>query len=1054
MSKREFELQGVGDPRLAAHATSACPVWLWSTDGGRILWANPVGARLFGAANGSALARTTFGPADAHRRQIAQLAGRLPPDGAIRLERLRGFGAPFGGLMTCSCTRLVFPDGSHGVLVAAIEPSGHPMPLIERLQRLVEGVETPIVAFAHDGLFVGASETARALLGFPDLAEAGLDAARNNALTNGRVEMTTASGHMVLQRVGTGSDVGLVAMIAPSAASARRRTGHTSPVQDRRARSAAITAGETDKTSSATPHTGRHRYPLRFAWQMDVDGRFSFGSDEFTRLIGPGVSAGFGRPWHEIAEAYGIDPSGRVPEAVATRESWSGITIYWPIDGGGRLPVELSGSPILDADGNFRGYRGVGVCHVLDSLAYLADLRGVTSDETPAPPIHADDTVPDDSRHAVATQPPAESADFVSKRSETPASIADDTAPHTDLDEPVAMPENVVPFRPLGEPKSPALTAGENHAFDELARQLSARLERETGNGNGSTSGAFQRLPDQLQNPQPEWLAQPEPPARGESARDRALFDLLPTGVLIYRLDRMLYANPAFLQRIGYDSLHALEQAGGLDVLYVAPGVSQTSSTSENGTPVTISAFHESSEPTPSAEARLFTISWDGDCAHALMLSPDLPTVATATPDQQSAASAGNTTLEDATAQDLTPDTDRSAAENAVPAPGHTSAEDLAAILNTTAEGIVMFDAEGNISGSNRRAEALFGYDGTEFVRHRLADLFAPESQRAVFEYLESVKGQDVKDPDVKDLGVKGLGEGSLDHGRDVLARISRGGVIPLSMTMGRIRPDGPNFFALFRDISHSRTSDVALPQEQEQPQADRAAATQADILARIGREVRVPLNAILGLAEGMLGQGPASSGDERYTGYARDIRASGERAITIINDLLELSRIETGDVDLAFDSQNLNEMVESCVSAMQPQANRERIVIRTSLAQALPPVVADGRALRQITLNLIGNSIHLANPAGQVIVSTALSDVGDVVLRVRDTGLGLNDNEIAAALEPFRNPPSPDQDSSAVSLSLTKALVEANRARFHIKPGGRSGTLIEVVFPQAVAQG
>jgi signal transduction histidine kinase len=144
--------------------------------------------------------------------------------------------------------------------------------------------------------------------------------------------------------------------------------------------------------------------------------------------------------------------------------------------------------------------------------------------------------------------------------------------------------------------------------------------------------------------------------------------------------------------------------------------------------------------------------------------------------------------------------------------------------------------------------------------------------------------------------------------------------------------------------------------------------------------------------------------------------------------------------------------MVESCVSVMQPQANRERIIIRTSLAQALPPVVADGHALRQITLNLIGNSIHLANPAGQVIVSTALSDFGEVVLRVRDTGHGLNDNEIAAALEPFRNPQSSDQasDSSAVNLSLTKALVEANRARFHIKTGGRSGTLIEVVFPHA----
>ncbi len=94
-----------------------------------------------------------------------------------------------------------------------------------------------------------------------------------------------------------------------------------------------------------------------------------------------------------------------------------------------------------------------------------------------------------------------------------------------------------------------------------------------------------------------------------------------------------------------------------------------------------------------------------------------------------------------------------------------------------------------------------------------------------------------------------------------------------------------------------------------------------------------------------------------------------------MVDDLSDLSRIETGKIDLAFANQNLNELVESCVAVMQPQANRERIIIRTSLAHTLPPVVADARALRQIALNLIGNSIQLAKAGGQVIVSTALSD-------------------------------------------------------------------------------
>ena len=76
----------------------------------------------------------------------------------------------------------------------------------------------------------------------------------------------------------------------------------------------------------------------------------------------------------------------------------------------------------------------------------------------------------------------------------------------------------------------------------------------------------------------PAWLAPSEPPPRGETRRDRALLDLLPVGILIYRLDRLLYANPAFLTQMGYPGLHALEDAGGLDALYVEPGVSNASS--------------------------------------------------------------------------------------------------------------------------------------------------------------------------------------------------------------------------------------------------------------------------------------------------------------------------------------------------------------------------------------------------------------------------------------------------------------------------------------------
>ncbi|MFL6810247.1 MAG: PAS domain-containing sensor histidine kinase [Bradyrhizobium canariense] len=571
----------------------------------------------------------------------------------------------------------------------------------------------------------------------------------------------------------------------------------------------------------------------------------------------------------------------------------------------------------------------------------------------------------------------------------------------------------------------------ENSAFNELARQLSARLDSD----NGATAAVTSEPPEAVtitepevaaepQPPAPDWLAPPEPPARGQARRDKALLDLLPAGVLIYRLDRLLYANPAFLARMGYASLSALENAGGLDALYVEPGVSAASSTSQAGTPVTISATLANGEaPLPTTEAHLHAIDWDGESAHALICA--LP--------QAAPVAAAPVIAETVVAETIVP-------EIFAPEPevGEADAEDLAAILDTTAEGIVMFDAEGNIHACNRSAEALFGYDGETLMQQNLVTLFAPESQHVVIDYLENLKSQDIAS--------------LLDHGREVLGREKKGGVIPLAMIMGRTRPDGPNFFAVFRDLSHSKQGESELTQARRL--VDGAANAKADMLARISHEIRTPLNAIIGFSEVMISERFGTLGNERYGEYMKDIRASGERVIAIIDDLLELSRIETGKLDLNFANLNLNDLVEACVVVMQPQANRERIIIRTSLGHALPQVSADARAMRQITMNLISNSIRLASAGGQVIVSTALTDRGEVALRIRDTGHGLSEREVAAAMEPFRTPPPGDaEDNSALSLSLTKALVEANRARFNIKSAANSGSLIEVVFAPALAQ-
>jgi PAS domain S-box-containing protein len=903
MSDADFQLHGIRDPRLAEHATSDRPAWLWSVDGARVVWANTVGARLFGARNAAELAGRAIGPADPQRRQVARLAGRLSPDSAPRLERLRGFGAPLGRLLTCACARLSFPDGAAGILIAAAEAAGRPVPLDDRLAHLVAGVSRPAMAFTPDGALAGANEAAGAFAGrLATLAGPDLDAARAMALGEGQATLQFDFGRVTLHRVGSGTDVALVALIDAVIAPQTRAplpppvvVPNTEAVPPPPTAAEHDEPGPTDRPHVDTAHvsamlsemdgpplTARRR-PLRFMWQMDDNGRFSLGSDEFTRLIGTRTAAAFGRLWGEIADELGLDPEDRVAAAVATRDTWSGIVVHWPADGTGtRLPVELSGLPVYGRDGAFIGYRGFGVCRDLEGLAQLAAqrrddvLNASPLREWPAPPSETE-TAP-------------------------PAGVADDIPPPAEEKPPIVdTPPNVVPFPSPAELKAPALTAGESSAFDELARRLSARLE------GGEIAGVA-------------------PPPADDDAMDADV------------------------------------SVDAVDAAPVSP---------------------EQPEPAePVAEA----------------VESDDP----AQPDDT------------------------------------TEAEELATILDATSEGIAILDENGRVLSCNRSAEALFGRSDSEIATLGLADLFAPESQPAALDYFESVKAP----------GVASL----LEHGREMLGRVRDGDAIPLSMTIGRTRPGGDRFFAIFRDLSLIKKNERELAQARRQ--AERSMTAKADILSRISHEVRMPLNAIIGFADVMIEERFGALGNERYVEYMKDIRASGQHVMAIIDDLLDLSRIETGKMEMSFASQDLNSLVEQCVAVMQPQANRERIIIRSSLAHALPAVKADARALRQIALNLIGNSIHLANPGGQVIVSTAVTDFGDVALRVRDTGPGLNDNEIAAALEPFRTPPAADRtsDTAAISLSLAKALVEANRARFNIKTAPHSGTLIEVVFSHASA--
>lgn len=232
--------------------------------------------------------------------------------------------------------------------------------------------------------------------------------------------------------------------------------------------------------------------------------------------------------------------------------------------------------------------------------------------------------------------------------------------------------------------------------------------------------------------------------------------------------------------------------------------------------------------------------------------------------------------------------------------------------------------------------------------------------------------------------------------------------------------------------------------------EADMDAATRRlDFLAKVSHEVRTPLNSIIGFAELMLQERFGPIGNTRYKGYAEDIHQSGLYALSLLNDLLDISKIEAGKFELDFTAVDVAEVVEACVASLQPLAKRTRIVLRTSLADDLPVVVADPRRLKQILLNLLTNAIKFTKEGGQVIVSGTMVD-GELRLRVRDSGVGMSKNEIAYAMQPFHQLDTAPrrQSGTGLGLPLTKALADANRARLELSSEPGVGTSADVIFP------
>ncbi|MGX5732630.1 ATP-binding protein [Bosea thiooxidans] len=938
-----------------------------------------------------------------------------------------------------------------------------------------------------------ANAAGRALLG-SDAAEARLPAqarqrldalARGLASTAGiRLERLRLTSGFAAMPVTCGCKLlalpegGTVLAVAVSAAELRR-LGIAIPATTE----PAMPSAEPQQAAASEPTTPAPAKPatVRFLWQSDSEGRLTTVSENIALLAGPEAAAGLaGQRWQDLIGSTILDRDGGLAERFTAPATWSGHALLWRSDAANEgVKVELSGVPVLDAQRALAGFRGFGLARLTEREPFLtpaalapAEPAAEAGEPAAEPPATVEDAAeetavmpaPEDASveapsapvdepeapelseavEAAAQdgQPPGETVPTesepapVPERDEPEAEVEKPQQPAETKAKPAANGDNIVPLRsetgrltmlrPVLEPSKPNLSSAERNAFREIAKALGARLAGDEGEAPGPALPPVAPLQVKPSEDGPDTTAKPATELEPAGARQRNshadVLDRLPIAVLVNRADEALYANRTLLDLLDYADLADLKAGGHVSRLI------KEASRAGGGAMTLIDRVGH----LVSVEAVLSSVNWQDEPAtlmafrHPEAGGGEVPVM---TPDEAeerelAAEFAAEEAESAARVEALRLDADIRDARIA----------ELTAMLDTATDGVVTIDDRGRILALNKAAEALFGYDQREVTGELFTLLFASESHAPALDYLEGLKGG----------GVASV----LNDGREVVGRVRQGGRIPLFMTMGQTAHGAePRFCAVLRDITAWKKTEGELVDARKA--AEMASAQKSDVLAKISHEIRTPLNAIIGFAEVMAEERFGPIANERYKEYLRDIHQSGGYVISLVNDLLDLAKIEAGKLDLDFVSVNLNEIALSTVALLQPEAQRGRVVLRSGLSPKLPPVVADERSIRQIAINLLSNAVKFTDAGGQVIISTALGDQGEAILRVRDTGIGMDDEELKLALEPFRQVPTTRKaGGTGLGLPLTKALVEANRAAMSITSVKKEGTLVEITFP------
>lgn len=355
----------------------------------------------------------------------------------------------------------------------------------------------------------------------------------------------------------------------------------------------------------------------------------------------------------------------------------------------------------------------------------------------------------------------------------------------------------------------------------------------------------------------------------------------------------------------------------------------------------------------------------------------------------------------------------------------------MTAMADRSADAILAYDRYGDVLYANLACVRMCGFD-------RVQDLSSEHLPRFDFE----LGGDPLSLP-------RSLAKGA--YSREAILIGREGKRTPVMINAARVPSDSRSpirFYASITDISALRHAQEKL--EQQNVELKSANRSKSEFLANMSHELRTPLNAIIGFSDIFLSGLFGPLGDPRYQEYAKDINDSGTHLLNIINDILDLSKVEAGKMELSEADLDVVDLVRSAVRLVRERASNGGLHITEDLPDHLPSLHGDDRAVKQMLINLLSNAMKFTEEGGSVTVS-ARQDAGAITLTVTDTGIGMREDEIPTALEPFRQIDgslSRQTTGTGLGLPLVKSLIELHDGTLTLVSKQGVGTTVILSFP------